>query len=62
MNNTNPTPTIGATMARMTIRSQPSAVLEAAQEFESTMQQEGVTLSDLLKGVAQQQERRLKQA
>jgi AbrB family looped-hinge helix DNA binding protein len=45
----------------VTIRSKPSKVLEAAEEIEAIMKAEGVTADDLLKGVAEQRERRYQQ-
>lgn len=39
------------------IRSKPSKVLEAAQEFEAIMREDGVTLDELLKGVAEEREK-----
>ncbi len=41
----------------VTIRSKPSKVLEAAQEFEAIMREEGVALDELLKGVAEEREK-----
>lgn len=45
----------------LSVRPKPSEVLEAAEEFEGIMREQGATLDDLLKGLAEEREVMAKQ-